>query len=201
MKRESPWVSLFRFERVAAPCGEMLVVTDPEDTLCLLHWEADMDDVVRLLRRQYGRDDVRLEARGTPSAARNALEAYVAGDLHAIDAVPVNARGTAFQQEVWAALRRIPAGATLSYSVLAAQLNRSQAARAVGLANGSNPIAVVVPCHRVIGAHGSLTGYGGGLERKRWLLEHEGVDLSRLASSKRKRSTTHSPQLALLPTA
>jgi len=201
MKLEDDSGSLFPFERVAAPCGEMVVVTDPEDTLCLLHWDADKEEVGRHLRRQYGRNDIRVEARDTPSAARKALEAYLAGDLHAIDAVPVKARGTPFQQEVWAALRRIPAGATLSYSGLAAQLNRPQAVRAVGLANGSNPIAVVVPCHRVIGADGSLTGYGGGLERKRWLLEHEGVDLSRLVSSKRKHSNTDSPQLALLPLA
>jgi len=197
MKPEDYLGSPFRFERVGAPCGDMLIVTDPEDTLRLLHWEADVEDVGRLLRRRYG--NVRIEARGTASTARKALQAYLAGDLHAIDAVPVSARGTGFQQEVWAALRRIPAGATLSYSGLAAQLNRPQAVRAVGLANGSNPIAVVVPCHRVIGASGSLTGYGGGLDRKRWLLEHEGVDLSRLAAPRGKRPGTDSPQLALLP--
>lgn len=199
MKQEDGSGSLFRFERVPSPCGEMLVVTDPEDTLCLLHWEADMEEIGRLLRRPYG--DVRLEAREGASRARRALEEYLAGDLHAIDSLRVNARGTAFQQEVWAALRRIPAGATLSYSGLAAQLNRPEAVRAVGLANGSNPIAVVVPCHRVIGADGSLTGYGGGLERKRWLLEHEGANLSRLSSSKRKHSKADSPQLSFLPTA
>lgn len=88
--------------------------------------------------------------------------------------------GTSFQREVWAALRSIPAGTTLSYGALAAQLDRPAAVRAVGLANGSNPICVVVPCHRVIGADGSLTGYGGGLPRKRWLLEHEGIRISGL---------------------
>ena len=82
-----------------------------------------------------------------------------------------------FQREVWAALRAIPVGATTSYGRLAAAIGRPKAVRAVGLANGSNPIGIVVPCHRVIGADASLTGYGGGLERKRWLLEHEGVHL------------------------
>jgi methylated-DNA-[protein]-cysteine S-methyltransferase len=84
-------------------------------------------------------------------------------------------------------LRTIPAGTTMSYGALAGRLKRPSAMRAVGLANGSNPIAVVVPCHRVIGADGSLTGYGGGLERKRWLLEHEGVDLRKLRHSARSR--------------
>jgi methylated-DNA-[protein]-cysteine S-methyltransferase len=199
MKQEDHSGSLFRFERVPSPCGEMLVVTDPEDILCLLHWRADLEEIGRLLRRPHR--DVRLQAREGASVVRRALEEYLAGDLHAIDSLPVNARGTAFQQEVWAALRRIPAGATLSYSGLAAQLNRPEAVRAVGLANGSNPIAVVVPCHRVIGADGSLTGYGGGLERKRWLLEHEGVNLSRPSTSKRKHSKAGSPQLSFLPAA
>ncbi len=198
---------LFYFERVAAPCGDMLLVTDQDDTLCFLHWQApgdraeraDEDEVGRLLRRQHRRDDIGLKLRGAASTAGRALEAYLAGDLHAIDAVRVNAPGTAFQREVWAALRAIPAGTTLSYGGLAAQLNRPKAVRAVGLANGSNPIAVVVPCHRVIGADGSLTGYGGGLERKRWLLEHEGVDLARLAASKRKQLSVLSFQQSALP--
>src|ERR1700736_2299279 len=101
----------------------------------------------------------------------------LAGDLSAIDKVPVKTGGTAFQREVWAALRTIPAGKTVSYGALAAQLERPKAVRAVGLATGANPVGVVVPCHRVIGANASLTGYGGGLQRKRWLLEHEGVVL------------------------
>jgi methylated-DNA-[protein]-cysteine S-methyltransferase len=85
----------------------------------------------------------------------------------------VTTGGTAFQREVWRALRKIRCGATVSYAKLADQIGRPTAVRAVGLANGSNPIGIVVPCHRVIGANGSLTGYGGGMERKRWLLEHE----------------------------
>ena len=83
--------------------------------------------------------------------------------------------GTAFQREVWAALRTIPTGETTTYGRLASQLGRPKAMRAVGMANGANPISIIVPCHRVIGANASLTGYGGGLERKRWLLRHEGA--------------------------
>jgi methylated-DNA-[protein]-cysteine S-methyltransferase len=85
----------------------------------------------------------------------------------------VQTSGTPFQREVWRALRNIPCGTTVSYAKLAEQIGRPAAVRAVGLANGSNPVGVVVPCHRVIGANGSLTGYGGGIERKSWLLEHE----------------------------
>jgi methylated-DNA-[protein]-cysteine S-methyltransferase len=90
----------------------------------------------------------------------------------------VRTEGTPFQKLVWAELRNIPAGATISYGELAKRIGRPGASRAVGLANGSNPIAIVVPCHRVIGANGSLTGYGGGMERKRWLLEHESAQRS-----------------------
>ena len=102
------------------------------------------------------------------------LQRYFAGELAAIDTLPVQTGGTAFQREVWRALREIPCGGTVSYAELAERIGRPTAVRAVGLANGSNPVGIVVPCHRVIGANGSLTGYGGGIERKRWLLEHEG---------------------------
>lgn len=103
------------------------------------------------------------------------LRAYLAGDLKALDRIPVETGGTPFQQRVWRALRRIPAGRTRSYGALARALGVGAAARAVGAANGRNPISVVVPCHRLIGADAALTGYGGGLWRKRWLLRHEGA--------------------------
>jgi methylated-DNA-[protein]-cysteine S-methyltransferase len=101
------------------------------------------------------------------------MRAYFAGNLTAIDDLPVATGGTDFQRQVWRALRQIPCGETISYGELARRIDRPAAVRAVGLANGSNPISVVVPCHRVIGSDGSLTGYGGGIERKRWLLTHE----------------------------
>jgi methylated-DNA-[protein]-cysteine S-methyltransferase len=112
------------------------------------------------------------DGRSVLAVARDELDAYFAGRLTAF-AVPLAAAGTPFQQRVWAALRRVPFGTTISYGALARALGRPGAARAVGLANGRNPIAIIVPCHRVIGADGTLTGYGGGLERKRWLLAHE----------------------------
>jgi methylated-DNA-[protein]-cysteine S-methyltransferase len=103
------------------------------------------------------------------------MAAYFGGDLAAIDALPVATGGTEFQRAVWDELRRIPCGGSISYSELARRIGRPAAIRAVGLANGANPIGIVVPCHRVIGANGTLTGYGGGIERKRWLLAHERV--------------------------
>jgi methylated-DNA-[protein]-cysteine S-methyltransferase len=177
---------VFKIERVTTPCGPMLLATDEDGILCVLDWDNDDERMRRLLAQYYRDSSVRIAVTPSPSRARQALEAYVAGDLHAIDALPVKMRGTPFQRAVWDALRTIPAGATMSYGALALQLNRPSGMRAVGLANGSNPIAVVVPCHRVIGADGSLTGYGGGLDRKRWLLEHEGVDVSSLKRSARR---------------
>jgi methylated-DNA-[protein]-cysteine S-methyltransferase len=108
----------------------------------------------------------------------SALRAYFEGDLGAIEDLPVRFdHGTAFQQQVWQALRTIPLGETISYAELARRVERPSAFRAVGSANGRNPVAVVVPCHRVIAADGTIGGYGGGLHRKRWLLAHEGVDV------------------------
>jgi methylated-DNA-[protein]-cysteine S-methyltransferase len=101
--------------------------------------------------------------------------------VNAVERLPVRTNGTPFQQQVWAALREIPAATTMSYGELARKLGKPGASRAVGRANGSNPVGIVVPCHRVIGADGSLTGYGGGMDRKRWLLEHERAHLFQLA--------------------
>ena len=127
----------------------------------------------RLLRRYYRTQHVELREVTRKSDARRALEAYFAGELRAVEALQTTTTGTEFQRDVWRALRHIPSGRTLSYGALAANIGRPAAVRAVGAANGSNPIAIVVPCHRVIGANNSLTGFGGGIERKRWLLDHE----------------------------
>lgn len=102
------------------------------------------------------------------------LAEYFAGDRQTFD-LTLTPRGTAFQRQVWEALRPIPYAVTTSYGAIAASIGRPTASRAVGAANGQNPIAIVVPCHRVVGSTGALTGYGGGMERKRWLLDHEAV--------------------------
>lgn len=162
-------------ERLATPLGTMLVLTDDRGRLRAADWEDHEARLSRLLRQQYRHARVVVSHAGGRSAAGRAIEAYFAGHLAALDEVDVETGGTAFQRQVWAALRRIPAGQTASYRDVAADVDRPAAVRAVGLANGANPVSLVVPCHRVIGASGALTGYGGGLERKRWLLEHEGA--------------------------
>ncbi len=163
----------FRIERFDTPTGAMLLIRDEQARLRALDWADHEPRLHRLLQRYYRHAPPQLRAVTEESAARRALLAYFEGELRAIEALPVATNGTEFQRQVWAALRRIPRAETVSYGELAKQIGRPAAVRAVGLANGSNPIAIVVPCHRVIGANASLTGYGGGLERKRWLLEHE----------------------------
>jgi methylated-DNA-[protein]-cysteine S-methyltransferase len=170
---------MFKLERMPTPCGELLLATDDEGALRALDWSDHEVRVRQLLRLQYPKHTVQwVSAPERASDARSALKAYLSGDLDAIDAIAVGMGGTPFQREVWSALRKIPVGETVSYGELALRLNRPCAVRAVGMANGANPISIVVPCHRVIGADGSLTGYGAGLPRKRWLLEHEGVQLT-----------------------
>ncbi|MGH7717043.1 MAG: methylated-DNA--[protein]-cysteine S-methyltransferase [Vulcanimicrobiaceae bacterium] len=168
-------VLVFRVERIPTPVGVMMLVTDSDGHARAVDWEDHEDRLQRLLSGYYRPHEIRLEGAPHATHARSCVEAYFGGDLNAIDSIPVVMAGTPFQKEVWEALRRIPVGATMSYSGLAVQLGRPKATRAVGLANGANPIGVIVPCHRVIGADASLTGYGSGLPRKRWLLEHEGV--------------------------
>jgi methylated-DNA-[protein]-cysteine S-methyltransferase len=169
-------------DAIETPIGEMLIVVDAAGALRALDWREYEPRMRRLLRLHYGEGGFRLTGGAAPQPVRRALESYFSGDLAAIDALPTAAGGTAFQRAVWAALREIPVGQTWSYSGLAAHIGRPKAVRAVGLANGSNPVGLVGPCHRVIGANGSLTGYGGGMERKRWLLEHEGAARSRRAA-------------------
>lgn len=150
-----------------SPIGELLLVGDglalhglyfPSSTKAPLHdpsWQADD---------------------GAFDAVIAQLRAYFAGDLTEFN-VALAPHGTPFQQRVWSALRAIPFGTTTSYGRLAVELGDAKAVRAVGLANGRNPIPIIIPCHRVIGADGSLTGYGGGIDRKHWLLAHEGLAL------------------------
>jgi methylated-DNA-[protein]-cysteine S-methyltransferase len=164
----------FQLVRIETPIGTMLIATDEQDRLRVLDWHEHVERMERLLRRQY-RGGAVLVAGDASHPIAQRLRAYVAGDIAAIDDILTESAGTPFQRQVWAALRDIPAGETWSYGDLARHIGRPEAVRAVGLANGANPIGVVVPCHRVIGADGSLTGYGGGIERKRWLLAHEGA--------------------------
>ena len=160
-------------DRVATPTGEVLLVVDADGVVRALDFAGYEDRMSRLLRRHWG--EVELVEGRAPAAVRSAVEAWFGGDLTALDGLRVKTNGTDFQRAVWAALRAIPAGETRTYGQLAAAIGSPKAVRAAGLANGQNPVALVVPCHRVIGANGTLTGYAGGLERKRWLLAHEGA--------------------------
>lgn len=156
---------------VPSPVGPLGLVWDDAAALRALEFDGYDERRARLLGRVYG--EVRLREAPVPKPLATALADYFDGRIDALDALPSAALGTPFRMRVWAALRTIAPGETLSYGALAARIGQATASRAVGLANGANPVAIVVPCHRVVGADGRLTGFGGGLERKRWLLEHE----------------------------
>jgi methylated-DNA-[protein]-cysteine S-methyltransferase len=156
---------------LASPIAALQVFSDEDGVVRVLDFDTDSPRTRRLMKTWY--DDVPVENGAAPAAVRAEMDAYFAGDFAALGRVPWRVVGTDFQKTVWRALLDIPVGTTTSYSALAARIGRPAAVRAVGLANGANPVGVVIPCHRVIGADGSLTGYGGGLDRKRWLLAHE----------------------------
>ena len=160
------------YQRMPSPIGELHLITWGE-ALCVLDFGGYESRMRRLLERRFGPAEA-VEGR-VPNRIRETIEAYFEGNTGGIDDLATETRGTPFQERVWRALRDIPSGQTTSYGELARRIGEPTASRAVGLANGNNPVAIVIPCHRVIGADGSLTGYGGGLERKQWLLEHEGA--------------------------
>jgi methylated-DNA-[protein]-cysteine S-methyltransferase len=167
-------------DRLATPIGEAMIVTDETGCLRALDWADRAASMARLLRRHCG--SVVPEPGAAPNNVKRLLRRYFDGDIGCLSTIEWRTSGTSFQQTVWAALTTIAPGATLSYGALAAKLECPQSVRAIGRANGANPISVVVPCHRVIGTDGSLTGYGGGIERKRWLLSHEGASFQDGAS-------------------
>ena len=186
-------------DTVDAPIGPFLIATDHAGVLRAVDFWADEPALRRLLARQYGQ--VPVETGRAPAPIRRAFEAYFGGDIRALERVPVATVGTAFQRKVWAALQAIPAGETRSYGQLAAEIGEPKAMRAVGLANGQNPIAIVIPCHRVIGADGALTGFGGGLPRKRWLLSHEGAAFKENRKDARKAESARCPELPFVSAA
>jgi methylated-DNA-[protein]-cysteine S-methyltransferase len=163
----------FLIDRVATPVGELIVIADREGNLRTIDWTDHEPRMKRLLDQQYGKGSYTFTPARDPGGLSTVMRRYFKGDLKAIDKLPVKTAGTPFQRSVWRALRDIKCGTTISYAELARRIGSPKAVRAVGLANGQNPISIVVPCHRVIGSNGSLTGYGGGLHRKEWLLEHE----------------------------
>ncbi|MFZ5781088.1 MAG: methylated-DNA--[protein]-cysteine S-methyltransferase [Pseudomonadota bacterium] len=162
-------------DRLATPIGELLIVADRHGRLRSIDWTDHEPRMRLLLDRHCGRGRYTMDAASDPGGFTKAMRAYFRGDIGVIDTLVVATAGSPFQRSVWGALREIPRGRTISYAELAQRIGKPTAIRAAGLANGQNPISIVVPCHRVIGSNGRLTGYGGGLPRKKWLLEHEGV--------------------------
>lgn len=185
--------------KVVSPIGDILLVTDDE-ALVSLDYEGYEHRMMRLLEKRYGTFELAEDNGQNNNSELNLdqlieqIQAYFEGHLAAIDHIPVKPGGTTFQAKVWHTLRSIPAGTVISYGELARQIGNPAAVRAVGTTNGLNPISIVLPCHRVIGANGSLTGYAGGIERKHWLLKHEGVELAQLQRPR------HEQQLSLLDT-
>lgn len=162
-----------QLDRVSTPIGTALLVTDEGGVLRALDFDDYESRMLRLLRIHYG--GLSLPGGAAPAEIKSNLLRYFDGELDALRRISWATAGTQFQRDVWDALVGIASGQTLSYGELARLLGKPDASRAVGWANGSNPVAIVVPCHRVIGATGKLTGYGGGVHRKHWLLRHEGA--------------------------
>jgi methylated-DNA-[protein]-cysteine S-methyltransferase len=161
---------VFQLQEVPSPIGTLFVVTEGE-TLRAVDFQDGRSRLNRLLERHYG--TVELEVGDQPSEVARRISAYFEGDIESLESIVVATNGSSFQKAVWDLLRSVPAGETVSYGWIANRLGNPNASRAVGLANGSNPISIVVPCHRVIGANRKLTGYAGGLARKQWLLDFE----------------------------
>nr|WP_318381835.1 methylated-DNA--[protein]-cysteine S-methyltransferase [uncultured Enterobacter sp.] len=164
-------------DKIATPLGPLWVLSDEQFRLRAVEWEEHSDRMEQLLRLHYRAEGYQRVHAVNPGGLSQKLQAYFDGDLSVIETLPTETAGTPFQREVWKALRSIPCGQIWHYGQLATFLGRAGAARAVGAANGSNPVSIVVPCHRVIGSNGTLTGYAGGVARKEWLLRHEGYFL------------------------
>ncbi|WP_341526020.1 methylated-DNA--[protein]-cysteine S-methyltransferase [Nostoc sp. UHCC 0302] len=162
----------FLIDKINSEIGTILIVSDGKN-LCALDFADYEQRMLKLLQRRYR--SFHFQDTKNPQGLSSKIQAYLNGDRHSLDDMPVNTGGTIFQQQVWLALRTIPWGKTISYAQLAAKIAKPTAYRAVGFANSLNPVAIVLPCHRVISASAALTGYAGGLERKRWLLKHEGL--------------------------
>jgi methylated-DNA-[protein]-cysteine S-methyltransferase len=161
-------------DRIESPMGTIVLITHG-DRLCALDFADYEQRMLGLLSKRY--QSFELVEHIDPQGFSSQIRAYLAGDYASVRDIKLDPGGTDFQQLVWQELRQIPVGKTITYGELAVRIGKPTAARAVGMANSLNPIAIVVPCHRVIGAGSKLTGYAGGLARKHWLLAHEGVAL------------------------
>ena len=161
-------------DTIDTPLGPLWVICDEQFRLRAVEWDQHRDRMEQLLDIHYRTEGYQRITAKNPGGLSDKLSEYFAGNLSIIDTLETATAGTPFQREVWQALRTIPCGQVMHYGLLAEQLGRAGAARAVGAANGANPVSIVVPCHRVIGRNGTMTGYAGGVQRKEWLLRHEG---------------------------
>ncbi len=168
-----PGPLVFYTDKLPSPIGDMAISVDGAGALRSLDWVETGRADFYSLDRYYPNAD--RQDRPAPPWLASALTTYFEGRLEVIDDLPIALPGTPFQRAVWAALCEIAVGTTCSYGDIAGQLKKPGAMRAVGMANNANPIAIVVPCHRVIGANGKMVGYGSGVKRKEWLLRHEGA--------------------------
>ena len=162
----------FQSDHIQTPIGDMILVAR-DGVLLLLEFEDAAGRVEREMKMRFKNFEMQLTT--NPFGLTDMMRDYFDGNIHAIDNILTDGGGTAFEKSVWTELRKIPTGTTVSYGSIARKLGDINMSRAVGTANGRNPISIVVPCHRVIGADGSMTGYGGGIARKEWLLRHEGA--------------------------
>ena len=162
----------FLTDRIETPIGDMILVAR-DGVLLLLEFEDAMPRIERQMKARF--TDFEMQLSKNPFGLTDIMRDYFGGNIYAIDNILTDGGGTAFEKQVWSELRKIPTGTTVSYGHIARKLGDINLSRAVGTANGRNPISIVVPCYRVIGADGSMTGYGGGIARKEWLLRHEGA--------------------------
>ncbi len=167
----------FFIDTLPTPVGELLIITDSDNQLRAVDWKDHEARIMTLLKNYYKNDSFQTVPTKNPGELTQIIQRYFAGELRVIEQLPVITAGTAFQRQVWQELRKIPCGKTICYGELAKRIGQPKASRAVGMANNRNPISIVIPCHRVIGAQGALTGYAGGLYRKKWLLNHEGCNI------------------------
>jgi methylated-DNA-[protein]-cysteine S-methyltransferase len=167
-------------DTIASPIGDVQLVSS-HHAVVLLDFADNTERIQKLLEKRFGQYILNPK----PLEWSKAVQNYFAGDCSALETIPTDTGGTDFQKRVWQALRQIPVGQTWSYLEVAQHIGQPTATRAVGMTNGLNPISLILPCHRVIGANGKLTGYAGGMERKRWLLTHESAD-ARLLMAERQ---------------
>lgn len=161
-------------DKIDTPLGSLWILCDEQFQLRAVEWEEQSVRMERLLEQHYHQEGYQRISSANPGGLSQRITDYFAGNLDIITTIPVVFVGTPFQQQVWQALRTIPCGQVMHYGQLANVLGNPGGARAVGAANAANPVAIVVPCHRVIGRNGTMTGYASGVQRKEWLLRHEG---------------------------